>query len=153
MGDRLLTRRRQQEQQAPEHPPEYSNTASHGDISYTQDSSFSIFGLDDASPQASSLVIAKAIDLYLECCHRQPVWCLNIKELGNIESHPEELICSILALTMRFAREHDEGQRYADSAKSLIMLRMANGTVELATIESLCLLAYSSFIGVSFADW
>jgi hypothetical protein len=50
---------------------------------------------------------------------------------------------------MRFAREHDEGQRYADSAKSLIMLRMANGTVELATIESLCLLAYSSFIGES----
>ncbi|KAJ0423520.1 hypothetical protein BJY00DRAFT_321655 [Aspergillus carlsbadensis] len=143
--NRILRGSAHQEHQAPDHPPEYSNTASHGDISY-QDNGFSIFGLDDASLQASSLAIAKAIDLYLECCHRQPVWCLNIKELGNIESHPEELICSILALTMRFSREHEEGRRYADSAKSLIMLRMANGTVELATIESLCLLAYSSFI-------
>lgn len=92
--------------------------------------------------------MAKAIDLYLECCHRQPVWCLNIKELGNLETHPEELICSILALTMRFSREFEQGQRYADSAKSLVMLKIANGSVELATIESLCLLAYSSFIGM-----
>ena len=115
-----------------------------------QDNAYpSIFGLDGASPQASSLAVAKAIDLYLECCHRQPVWCLNIKELGNIESHPEELICSILALTSRFTRDAAQGQRYADSAKSLIMLRIANGTVELATIESLCLLAYSAFIGKS----
>lgn len=29
------------------------------------------------------------------------------------------------------------------------MLRMANGTVELETIESLCLLSYSSFLGMS----
>jgi hypothetical protein len=131
-----------------EDAPDFSSVISHGDGSYPQDSAFpSILGLDDASPQASSLFIAKAIDMYLECCHRQPVWCLNIKELGNIESHPEELICSILALTMRFARDADQGQRYADSAKSLIMLRVANGSVELATIESLCLLAYSSFIG------
>lgn len=28
------------------------------------------------------------------------------------------------------------------------MLRMANGTVELETIESLCLLSYSSFLGM-----
>ncbi|KAL4881651.1 hypothetical protein BJY04DRAFT_207430 [Aspergillus karnatakaensis] len=137
----------QQERQVQEEAPEFSSVISHGDGSYPQESAFpSIFGLDDASPQASSLFIAKAIDIYLECCHRQPVWCLNIKELGNIESHPEELICSILALTMRFARDPDQGKRYADSAKSLIMLRIANGSVELATIESLCLLAYSSFI-------
>ncbi|KAL4914515.1 hypothetical protein BDW62DRAFT_190270 [Aspergillus aurantiobrunneus] len=136
----------QQEQQVLEDARDFS-TASQGDFGYAQDGSFpSIFGLDDGSPQASSLAIAKAIDLYLECCHRQPVWCLNIKELGNIESLPEELICSILALTTRFLRESEDGQRYADSAKSLIMLRIANGTVELATIESLCLLAYSSFI-------
>ncbi|KAL4945532.1 hypothetical protein BDV06DRAFT_26505 [Aspergillus oleicola] len=138
----------QQEQpQVLEEALDFSNTSPHGDVNYAQDNAFpSIFGLDDASPPTSSLVIAKAIDLYFECCHRQPVWCFNIKELGNIENHPEELICSILALTMRFSREADQGHRYADSAKSLIMLRIANGTVELATIESLCLLAYSSFI-------
>lgn len=69
---------------------------------------------------------------------------MNIKELGNLETHPEELVCSIFALTSRFLRE--SGDRYADSAKSLIMLRIANGTVELVTIESICLLAYSAFI-------
>ncbi|KAI9367762.1 hypothetical protein BJX61DRAFT_526975 [Aspergillus egyptiacus] len=136
----------QNERQVHDDAPDFSSAMSHGDGSYNQDSSFSLLGLDDASPQASSLLVAKAIDMYLECCHRQPVWCLNIKELGNLESHPEELICSILALTMRFARDPEQGKRYADSAKSLIMLRIANGSVELPTIESLCLLAYSSFI-------
>ncbi|KAL4900071.1 hypothetical protein BDW74DRAFT_188646 [Aspergillus multicolor] len=134
-----------QHEQQPLEEHDFSST-SHGDA-YSSETAFpSIFALDEASPQTSSLAVAKAIDLYLECCHRQPVWCLNIKELGNIESHPEELICSILALTSRFTREAEQGQRYADSAKSLIMLKIANGTVELATIESLCLLAYSSFI-------
>ncbi|RDW72671.1 putative C6 transcription factor [Aspergillus mulundensis] len=133
-----------QHEQPPLEEHDFSST-SHGE--YANETAFpSIFALDEASPQASSLAVAKAIDLYLECCHRQPVWCLNIKELGNIESHPEELIYSILALTSRFTREAEQGQRYADSAKSLIMLKIANGTVELATIESLCLLAYSAFI-------
>lgn len=36
---------------------------------------------------------------------------------------------------------------YGDSARTLVMLRIANGTVELETIESLCLLSYSSFLG------
>lgn len=38
-------------------------------------------------------------------------------------------------------------QQYNVNAKRLIMLRIANGTVELSTIESLCLLSYSAFIG------
>ncbi|PYH43005.1 putative C6 transcription factor [Aspergillus saccharolyticus JOP 1030-1] len=127
--------------------PEMPTALSHGDGAYRSDPAFpSVLGLEDGSPPASSLLVAHAIDLYLECCHRQPVWCLNVTELGNIESHPEELICSILALTLRFARDPEHGQRYADNAKSLVMLRIANGSVELATIESLCLLAYSSFI-------
>ncbi|KAL2870911.1 putative C6 transcription factor [Aspergillus lucknowensis] len=135
----------QQEQQVLDEVTDYSTAAQ--ELNYPQDSGFpSVFGLGDASPQLSSLAVARAIDLYLECCHRQPVWCLNIKELGNLEAQPEELLCSILALTIRFSRDAEDGQRYADTAKSLIMLRIANGTVELATIESLCLLAYSSFI-------
>ncbi|KAL4973308.1 hypothetical protein BDW66DRAFT_162174 [Aspergillus desertorum] len=145
--NQLLQGAAQHEQPTLEEAPDFSSTA-HGDVGYAQDNAYpSIFELDGASPQASSLAVAKAIDLYLDCCHRQPVWCLNIKELANLESLPEELICSILALTSRFTREPEHGQRYADSAKSLIMLRIANGTVELATIESLCLLAYSAFIG------
>lgn len=32
------------------------------------------------------------------------------------------------------------------------MLRIANGTVELETLESLCLLSYSFFMGMVFPD-
>ncbi|EWZ33349.1 hypothetical protein FOCG_15681 [Fusarium oxysporum f. sp. radicis-lycopersici 26381] len=58
----------------------------------------------------------------------------------------DELACSILALTLRFSENGDQAKLYANNAKSLIMLRIANGTVDLATLESLCLLSYSSFI-------
>jgi hypothetical protein len=105
------------------------------------------FAFDDTSPQPSSLAVARAVDLYMKYCHRQPVWCFNFEEHGDLESLPEELICSILALTARFSHEGEHGQHHADTAKSLIMLRIANGSVELSTIEALCLLAYSSFIG------
>ncbi|KAH1391303.1 hypothetical protein KXW40_005949 [Aspergillus fumigatus] len=101
---------------------------------------------DDASPQPSSLAVARAVDSYMKYCHRQPVWCFNFEEHGDLESIPEELLCSIIALTARFSHEGEHGQHHADTAKSLIMLRIANGTVELSTIEALCLLAYSSFI-------
>ncbi|GIK07275.1 hypothetical protein Aspvir_002933 [Aspergillus viridinutans] len=104
------------------------------------------FAFDDTSPQPSSLAVARAVDLYMKYCHRQPVWCFNFEEYGDLESLPEELICSILALTARFSHDGEHGQHHADTAKSLIMLRIANGTVELSTIEALCLLAYSSFI-------
>lgn len=39
-------------------------------------------------------------------------------------------------------------QIHGENAKTLIMLRIANGSVEITTIESLCLLSYSSFIGM-----
>lgn len=38
-------------------------------------------------------------------------------------------------------------QLFSSNAKTLIMLRIANGTVDITTIESLCLLSYASFIG------
>lgn len=77
------------------------------------------------------------------------MWCFDFDGPGEPGSLPEELICSLLALTLRYLHEQDQGQHYADDARTLIMLRIANGTVELATIESLCLLSYSSFIGTS----
>lgn len=40
-------------------------------------------------------------------------------------------------------------QHYGDTARTLVMLRIANGSVELETLESLCLLSYSSFLGTS----
>ncbi|PYH73216.1 putative C6 transcription factor [Aspergillus vadensis CBS 113365] len=101
---------------------------------------------EGTTPHSSPSVIARAINLYVEHCHRQPVWCFDFDGPGEPGSLPEELICSLLALTLRYLHEQEQGQHYADDARTLIMLRVANGTVELATIESLCLLSYSSFI-------
>jgi hypothetical protein len=108
------------------------------------------FGYDDSNSHPSSSAIAKAIDLYFEYCHRQPIWCFDRDEVSDPSCLSEELVCCLLALTSRFSRDRESLQHYGDSARSLIMLRMANGTVELETIESLCLLSYSSFLGKGF---
>lgn len=92
--------------------------------------------------------VAAGVNLYFKYCHRQPIWCFEREEIGDCGSIPEELACSILALTSRFLENRDHVQLYGNNAKTLIMLRIANGTVDLTTIESLCLLAYSSFIGM-----
>ncbi|KFG78040.1 hypothetical protein MANI_006712 [Metarhizium anisopliae] len=90
--------------------------------------------------------IALGIRLYFEFCHRQPIWCFERDEVSDIGSLTDELACSILAVTSRFSRRRDELQVYGDNARSMIMARVANGSVGLATIESLCILCYSSFI-------
>lgn len=91
--------------------------------------------------------VATGIDLYFRYCHRQPIWCFERGELGNLDCLPEELASSILALTSPFSEKRNQMQLYSSNAKTLIMLRIANGTVDIATIESLCLLSYASFLG------
>jgi hypothetical protein len=91
--------------------------------------------------------MATGLDLYFKFCHRQPIWCFERDQVSDFNAIPEELACSILALTSRFADKPDHLQLYGNNSKTLIMLRIANGTVDLTTMESLCLLSYSSFIG------
>ncbi|KAL8301041.1 hypothetical protein RB593_000035 [Gaeumannomyces tritici] len=109
---------------------------------------------DNSSTAGSSVGfnhdIAKAVDLYFKYCHRQPIWCFERHEIGDLESLPEELTSSIMALTARFSQQPVDTQLYSSNAKTLIMLRLANGTVDLVTIESLCLLAYYSLIDGNF---
>ncbi|CAI7614397.1 unnamed protein product [Penicillium manginii] len=102
-------------------------------------------GLDDSKLHASSR-LSQAIGLYFQYCHRQPIWCFDREEVKDPSHVSEELACSIITLTSRFSQERDELIHYGDSARTLVMLRIANGTVELETIESLCLLSYSSFL-------
>ncbi|OLN95469.1 hypothetical protein CCHL11_05169 [Colletotrichum chlorophyti] len=90
--------------------------------------------------------MATGVNMYFKFCHRQPIWCFERDELGDYDSLPEELASSILALTYRFSEKRDHMQLYSSNAKTLIMLRIANGTVDITTIESLCLLSYSSFM-------
>lgn len=100
-----------------------------------------------ASLRPSRSDLATGINMYFKYCHRQPIWCFEREEIGRQGSLPEELACSILALTSRFSEKRDHLQLYGNNAKTLVMLRIANGTVDITTIESLCLLSYSSFIG------
>ncbi|KAK5788957.1 hypothetical protein VI817_009915 [Penicillium citrinum] len=102
-------------------------------------------GLDDSKLHPSSR-LTQAIELYFQYCHRQPIWCFDREEVKDPSYVSEELACSIITLTSRFSQERDEMIHYGDSARTLVMLRIANGTVELETIESLCLLSYSSFL-------
>lgn len=96
----------------------------------------------------SEPAVAHALDVYFERIHRQPIWCFNRQDLGYNTEISRELIYSILELTARFSRNRDhETQHYGENARWLIMLRVANDTVELESIESLCLLSYSAFIG------
>lgn len=100
----------------------------------------------------SEPAVVHALDVYFERVHRQPIWCFNRQDIGystNTEIS-RELIYSVLEITARFSRDRDlEPQHYGESARWSIMLRVANDTVELETIESLCLLSYSAFIGKS----
>lgn len=109
--------------------------------------STAVFETDDSSLRPSQADVVVGVGLYFKYCHRQPIWCFERDEVSDYASIPEELACSILALTCRFHEKRNQLQLYRESAKTLIMLRIANGTVELTTIESLCLLAYSAFTG------
>ncbi|KAE8373896.1 hypothetical protein BDV26DRAFT_271000 [Aspergillus bertholletiae] len=89
--------------------------------------------------------IAYGLDLYFERFHRQPIWCFERQDLGNIANLPSELVYSILQLTTRFSN-NDILPNYGKYARWSIMLSLANETTKLETIESICLLACSAFI-------
>jgi hypothetical protein len=110
---------------------------------------------DDASLRPSPSEIAVGVRLYFQYCHRQPIWCFDREDVRDGSAIPEELACSILALTSRFLDNRSQLQFHGETAKTLVMLRIANGTVGLGTMESLCLLSYSSFIGMPsvFCSW
>ncbi|KAE8148739.1 hypothetical protein BDV25DRAFT_157694 [Aspergillus avenaceus] len=128
-----------------------NSNPSSGDPSYDQISpgsgSVSLgFGNDDSNSQPSSATVSRGVELYFHYCNRQPIWCFDYEDLEDKGCLSDELVYSILALTARFSPKPWESQRYGSTARTLIMLRVANGTVDLETIESLCLLSYSSFI-------
>ncbi|UNI15465.1 hypothetical protein JDV02_001996 [Purpureocillium takamizusanense] len=105
---------------------------------------------DESSLRPSPSDIAVGVGLYFKYCHRQPIWCFSREDVSDYSTLPGELACSIMVLTSRFSEKRDQLQRYGDSAKHLVMLRLASGTVDLTTIESMCLLSYSSFIDGNF---
>ncbi|KAL1964457.1 hypothetical protein VTN77DRAFT_6883 [Rasamsonia byssochlamydoides] len=98
-------------------------------------------------------VLAEAVDLYFRYCHKQPLWLFNRDELLAPEECCEEVIFAILALTVRFSnrpffkgQSEQLAQRYAEASRGLIIAKIAQGTVQLSTIQSLCLLAFANFV-------
>lgn len=90
--------------------------------------------------------MAKALKIYFEHFNRQPIWCFEREDVLPYQSIADELAFAILALTAHFLPESERVQNYSSKARNLIMLRVANGSVRLATIESMSLLSFSFFL-------
>ncbi|KAF3355683.1 Protein HIR1 [Verticillium dahliae VDG1] len=92
-----------------------------------------MFDPDLANLRPGRSDMANGINLYFKFCHRQPIWCFERDEVSDYGSLPEELACSILAVTSRFSQKCDHLHLYGNNAKTLIMLRIANGSAMLDT--------------------
>lgn len=100
-------------------------------------------------------MVSEIVELYFQFCHRQPLWLLEREELSSPDDMVEELVFSLLALTARFSpatyfetrSRKDLARRYSEIARGHIMFRIAQGAVQMSTIQSLCLLAFVNFTG------
>ncbi|KPM34086.1 hypothetical protein AK830_g12485 [Neonectria ditissima] len=130
----------------------YSTTPPAPEPNYSNRLSSTLSDVEDSYSRPSHADMAQGIRLYFKFCHRQPIWCFEREEVSDYGALPEELACSILVLTSRFSEGRGRPQAHHKNAKCRVMLRIADGSVGLTTIESLCLLSYSSFIGMKYGD-
>ncbi|KAJ9199138.1 transcriptional regulator family: Fungal Specific TF [Paecilomyces variotii] len=112
-----------------------------------------------ASSNSDSLpprdVVFDVVQQYFTYCHRQPLWLFDDNDIPSLVNCTEELIFSLLALAARYSSHaYFDGQsqvfahKYGEIARGLIMFRIAQGTVKLTTIQSLCLLALANFVAL-----
>lgn len=97
--------------------------------------------------------IVEVIAIYFQRCHMQPLWLFDRGDLANPEECSEEIILSLLALTLRHSnhtffegRSEALSEKYAQLAREYIMFRIAQGNIKLSTIQSLCMLAFTNFL-------
>lgn len=75
------------------------------------------------------------------------MWLFDTDSLPTADSS-EELICSILALGLAYSADDfvdtdlQEPAFYSYNGRKLIMLKIADGSFSIQTIQSLCLLAF-----------
>ncbi|KAJ5951584.1 uncharacterized protein N7479_009997 [Penicillium vulpinum] len=79
-------------------------------------------------------IVIESFSLYLQYCHKQPLWLFDEEDLSNPQGSCQELMFGILALALRYSdNPFFEGQRdkmcreYAEAARGLVMLRIAQG--------------------------
>jgi hypothetical protein len=92
-------------------------------------------------------MVKVALQVYFERCHRQPIWCFDPHEVGDYDSVTDEVALAVLTLASHFDSENSSYETNLSSARNLVMSRLANGSVQLSTIEALCLISQSCFIG------
>lgn len=99
-------------------------------------------------------IVDESIALYFQYCHKQPLWLFDQSELSKQEGCRDEVIFGILSLALRYSenpslqgRIDQMCRQYAEAARNLIMLRISQGTVNLSTMQSLCLIALAQYIG------
>jgi hypothetical protein len=100
--------------------------------------------------------ISKYVALYFQYCHKQPLWLFDPENFSNLSDIPDEVIFGISSLALRYFRNHtlDDQvnqlcRQYAEAAYSRISFQIAQGSVNLSTLQALCLIALSEYIGQS----
>ncbi|KAH6679993.1 hypothetical protein F5X68DRAFT_234509 [Plectosphaerella plurivora] len=98
--------------------------------------------------------MADAITTYFRCSHRQPVWLFERAE-ELTQDTAEELSLVVLGISLQYSQQDSPPfhnttlqapSTYTDAARSLIMLKLANATVAMQTLQALCLLATSNLV-------
>ncbi|CAG9984028.1 unnamed protein product [Clonostachys byssicola] len=101
--------------------------------------------------QLPSEIIKKAFDIYFESIHRQPLWLFESDSCLSPDTS-EELVCVILALAITYSPVELSGtdlqspEFYSQTARRLIMLKVADDEMSLSTHQALCLLAFFNLI-------
>lgn len=97
-----------------------------------------------------------AIELYLTFCNSQPLPLFSHRtSVASISNRDPELVFAVEAAGLRFrglgvkdSLIEPEIRSKIDRASQLVMNRMADGNVELSTIQTLCILSMLEFTGM-----
>lgn len=109
-------------------------------------------GLPVAMPEKH--IVTEGIALYFQYCHKQPLWLFDPEDLAVPGNCRKEVIFGILSLSLCYSekpalegRTNQMCRQYAEAARSYAMLRIAQGKVNLSTLQSFCLIAMAEYIG------
>ncbi|KAF9883293.1 hypothetical protein FE257_003784 [Aspergillus nanangensis] len=89
--------------------------------------------------------------LYINCCHHQPLPLFSADRfVETISTRDPELLLALQAVCLRFQDESMDNQtpriqECARQSRALVMERVSHGTLELSTLQTLCLLAVYEF--------
>ncbi|OQD83454.1 hypothetical protein PENANT_c016G01833 [Penicillium antarcticum] len=105
------------------------------------------------SPSVTRSSELSAADLYLTYCNSQPLLLFPYRSsVASLGPRDPELICAIEALGTRFydgavnnPQTQSEIKRLIGRASQMVMMRVVSGSVELSTLQTMCLLSMLEF--------